>query len=183
MRFPAAFRWGVGGLARPRRVIEPLERCTFPLADGTEPGANMAKIPQGEWSAIAARYAQGESISRIAQSYGCTPPAIHYILKRNKTRTLQKSERPLSGRLEPIPTSTGDKLQTPFVSATPRSAEMRREEYGGFRPAPSEVGSPPAPTNQQQASRDHGLAFPTRPTPTEQRSRPSPLPSLSLIHI
>jgi hypothetical protein len=137
----------------------------------------MAKIPQGEWSAIAARYAQGESISRIAQSYGCTPPAIHYILKRNKTRTLQKSERPLSGRLEPIPTSTGDKLQTPFVSATPRSAEMRREEYGGFRLAPSEVGSPPAPTNQQQASRDHGLAFPTRPTPTEQRSRPSPLPS------
>ena len=46
----------------------------------------MSKIPQGEWNAIAARYAQGESISRIAQSYGCTPPAIHYILKRNKQR-------------------------------------------------------------------------------------------------
>jgi hypothetical protein len=43
----------------------------------------MSKIPQGEWSAIAARYANGESISKIAQTYGCTPPAIHYILKRN----------------------------------------------------------------------------------------------------
>jgi hypothetical protein len=136
----------------------------------------MSKIPQGEWNAIAARYAQGESISRIAQSYGCTPPAIHYILKRNKTRTVQKSERPLNGRPELIPTSTGDKLQTPFASATSRSAELRREEYGGFRPAPSEVGSPPAPTNQQQASRDPGLASPMRPTQAEQRSPPSPQP-------
>lgn len=46
----------------------------------------MSKIPQGEWHAIAARYAQGESISAIARTYGCTPPAIHYILKNNRRR-------------------------------------------------------------------------------------------------
>ena len=46
----------------------------------------MSKIPQGEWTAIAARYQNGESISKIARSYGCTPPAIHYILKRNGQR-------------------------------------------------------------------------------------------------
>jgi hypothetical protein len=62
----------------------------------------MSKIPQGEWNAIAARYAQGESISRIAQTYGCTPPAIHYILKRNRQRTAQKVERPLNGRSESL---------------------------------------------------------------------------------
>jgi hypothetical protein len=45
-------------------------------------GAEMSKIPQGEWSAIAARYENGESISGIARNYDCTPPAIHYILKR-----------------------------------------------------------------------------------------------------
>jgi hypothetical protein len=44
----------------------------------------MSKIPQGEWSAIAARYEKGESISGIARGYGCTPPAIHYILKRHR---------------------------------------------------------------------------------------------------
>jgi transposase-like protein len=44
----------------------------------------MAKIPQGEWHAIAARYTKGESLSSIARDYGCTPPAIHYILKRVK---------------------------------------------------------------------------------------------------
>ena len=46
----------------------------------------MAKIPQGAWNAIAARYQNGESISSIARSFGCTPPAIHYILKRNRQR-------------------------------------------------------------------------------------------------
>ena len=44
----------------------------------------MSKIPQGAWSAIAARYESGESMSAIARSYDCTPPAIHYILKRNR---------------------------------------------------------------------------------------------------
>jgi hypothetical protein len=139
----------------------------------------MSKIPQGEWNAIAARYAQGESISRIAQSYGCTPPAIHYILKRYKDRTFKKSAGLLNGRLESIPTSTADKLQTPFASTTSRSAEIRHQEYGGFRPAPSEVGSPPAPTNQQPASRDPRLATPARPTQGEQRSAPSAQPQPS----
>jgi hypothetical protein len=53
----------------------------------------MSKIPQGEWSAIAARYAQGESLSAIARSYGCTPPAIHYVLKRNERQTAEKADK------------------------------------------------------------------------------------------
>jgi transposase-like protein len=44
----------------------------------------MTKIPQGEWDAIAARYANGETMAQIAQRYGCTPPAIHYVLKRHR---------------------------------------------------------------------------------------------------
>ena len=54
----------------------------------------MSKIPQGEWSAIAARHAQGESLSAIARSYGCTPPAIHYVLKRNGRQVLEKVAQP-----------------------------------------------------------------------------------------
>ena len=46
----------------------------------------MSKIPQGDWNAIAARFQNGKSISNIARSYGCTPPAIHYILKRSGGR-------------------------------------------------------------------------------------------------
>jgi hypothetical protein len=52
----------------------------------------MAKIPQGEWNAIAARYSKGESLSSIARHYGCTPPAIHYILKRVRTLSSDTAE-------------------------------------------------------------------------------------------
>ncbi|MBV8120893.1 MAG: helix-turn-helix domain-containing protein [Alphaproteobacteria bacterium] len=54
----------------------------------------MSKIPQGEWNAIAARYQSGESISQIARSYGCTPPAIHYILKRNRQQGPEIATQP-----------------------------------------------------------------------------------------
>jgi hypothetical protein len=53
----------------------------------------MSKIPPGEWSAIAARHAKGESLSAIARSYGCTPPAIHYVLKRNGRVPIEPAER------------------------------------------------------------------------------------------
>jgi hypothetical protein len=58
----------------------------------------MSKIPQGAWNAIAARYENGESISNIARSYGCTPPAIHYILKRNRQLPAKAVRQPTEGR-------------------------------------------------------------------------------------
>jgi Meckel syndrome type 1 protein len=71
----------------------------------------MSKIPQGAWGAIAARYENGESISAIARSYGCTPPAIHYILKRNRQRPPQAARRwvqpPLIGTTAPDPPAAG----------------------------------------------------------------------------
>lgn len=40
------------------------------------------KIPHQEWPAIRARYAAGESLASIAREYGCTGPAIRYIVNR-----------------------------------------------------------------------------------------------------
>lgn len=58
----------------------------------------MSKIPQGEWSAIAARYQDGELISKIARGYGCTPPAIYYILKRNRQLPAAVGPPPMAER-------------------------------------------------------------------------------------
>lgn len=91
----------------------------------------MSKIPQGEWSAIAARYAKGESISRIAQSYGCTPPAIHYILKRSRKRAAQNPEPRTSG----VEDST-----TLARTAVPQIAEHAIREA-----APSNIGQAAVP--------------------------------------
>jgi transposase-like protein len=88
----------------------------------------MSKIPQGEWSAIAARYQNGESISKIARGYGCTPPAIHYILKRHRG-SAAPAERPpehtqpasvdADGRAEPTPSPAAfERAATPVLVRT-----------------------------------------------------------------
>jgi hypothetical protein len=41
------------------------------------------KIPAADWPSIAARHRRGESLASIARAYGCTPPAIAYIVKRS----------------------------------------------------------------------------------------------------
>ncbi len=86
----------------------------------------MSKIPQGEWNAIAARYQSGESISKIARSYGCTPPAIHYILKRSRIKSEASPAQP---------------------AIAPRSAEPPR--YGLVR---AHAAEPPTSPAQSPAS-------------------------------
>src|SRR5229473_1384716 len=41
------------------------------------------KIPHGEWPQIVAKYAGGETIAQIGRDYGCTAPAIRYIIRRS----------------------------------------------------------------------------------------------------
>jgi hypothetical protein len=125
----------------------------------------MSKIPQGEWNAIAARYARGEPISRIARTYSCTPPAIHYILKRNKRRTAQTSEQPSVSGLGSVPGPADVGLQDLTTGATFRPTETRRE--------PSNGRASPDQTDQPAASPDRRLAIPVRPMVNEQRTAPS----------
>jgi len=101
----------------------------------------MSKIPQGEWSAIAARYAKGESISRIAQSYGCTPPAIHYILKRNKQRAAHNPELRVNGTPDAPMTFPGEP-RTPTIAGISRPAGLRGEEHGIGGLVPGEIRLP-----------------------------------------
>ena len=102
----------------------------------------MSKIPQGEWNAIAARYAQGESITKIAQSYGCTPPAIHYILKRSKQRTAPNIQQPLQVAPQEPPTFTHRPAQISGALGISRSVARPVELPGATRSAPSESRQP-----------------------------------------
>lgn len=106
----------------------------------------MSKIPQGDWSAIAARYAQGESLSAIARSYGCTPPAIHYALKRNKRQAAQRVEQPAGAAIR-------------------RSTELDREGLGPSPPPNGEVKPPPSQANDSAGEPSHGPAHPVRSEP------------------
>jgi hypothetical protein len=110
----------------------------------------MSKIPQGEWSAIAARYAQGESISAIARTYRCTPPAIHYILKRNERLPVRKAEAPA----EPV---------------IARSREPQREVSGPPQSFNGESGVSANQSNGSASGNGREPALPaTGPTRSEQ---------------
>jgi hypothetical protein len=102
----------------------------------------MSKIPHGEWNAIAARYAKGESITRIAQSYGCTPPAIHYILKRTRQRATHNLEQPLDLWSETPRALTPRLAQPPAASDIPPPIDSRHEAPDATRSAANK--SPPS---------------------------------------
>ena len=127
----------------------------------------MSKIPQGEWNAIAARYAKGESIARIAQSYGCTPPAIHYILKRGKQHAALKPEHRVNGRLDSAMTFPGEPRKS-TEPEPPRAVEQRGEENGIARLVPSEVRAAAGPPLEPRPPRE-----PVTPM-LNQRSQPAP---------
>jgi hypothetical protein len=92
----------------------------------------MAKIPQGEWNAIAARYAKGESLSKIAQSYSCTPPAIHYILKRSRQNATPDNPP------DSLWAIARQAAQSPAASDRSRSTEPRRKAPGSMQSTPDE---------------------------------------------
>jgi Lon protease-like protein len=64
------------------------------------------KIPGSEWPQIATRFAAGETLTEIARSYGCTAPAIRYIVNR-QSRADRGSLRRQT--VEYRPSSTGER--------------------------------------------------------------------------
>jgi transposase-like protein len=128
----------------------------------------MSKIPQGEWSAIAARHAQGESLSAIARSYGCTPPAIHYVLKRNGRQPAEKVEQ--------LAEAAASRPNEPDREAPPQtlrsngeltlSLNRANELAGGGSREPATLPIGLTRTEQRPAPIE------PRPAPIEQRSAP-----------
>jgi hypothetical protein len=50
--------------------------------------SKRGKIPQQDWPSIITRYESGETLSSIARTYDCSPPAISYILSRSRERDI-----------------------------------------------------------------------------------------------
>jgi hypothetical protein len=127
----------------------------------------MSKIPPGEWNAIAARHAQGESLSAIARSYGCTPPAIHYVLKRNGQQTVEKVEQPAEA--------------VPLRSSEPDGGTSRLtlRSNGEIKPSPNRVNETADPNRMNETAgsdsapvlETNGLVRSEQQTPTIEPQR------------
>jgi len=105
------------------------------------------KIARTEWKVIAGRYAAGESLARIARDYGCTAPAIRYVVQqasklgfRSESEVAEDLsararggaiERQSAARTDPVADSTE---ASPDLSAS-RTAAMHAESgLSGFDP-------------------------------------------------
>lgn len=120
----------------------------------------MAKIPQGAWAAIAARYQSGESISNIARSYGCTPPAIHYILKRHRQRPAEFAVQSPAPR-PPITTESQLVKLNPPEPQGPATAPAEAADTRPAGPTLVRINPPdpgPNPPNSLGVMRDAGTA-------------------------
>jgi hypothetical protein len=65
------------------------------------------KIPREDWRDIAGRAAQGEALASIARTYGCTAPAIRYVLNRLHATDQQSSSGEASSVEAPGSATTG----------------------------------------------------------------------------
>lgn len=89
------------------------------------------KIPHSEWSKILARYNGGETIASIGRAYGCTAPAIRYIVKRSGTLKSQPGRRRLSDKSE-VSRDPANRLDS---RALPNDGAGRPLAVGRARPA------------------------------------------------
>jgi hypothetical protein len=100
------------------------------------------KIAHAEWPAIVGRHAGGESMASIARSYGCTAPAIRYIVNRGTVRAAE-GEGVSPG---------GGAVTAPAVTAS----------------RPSRAGAPPAERNHARSRADAGSSSPIDQTLRER---------------
>lgn len=89
------------------------------------------KIHRSEWPKILARYNGGETIASIGRAYGCTAPAIRYIVKRSGTLKGEperrgvsegaKASRQPTSRSNLRPVGSGDAAEPVAVRRGPRT--------------------------------------------------------------
>jgi hypothetical protein len=114
-----------------------------------EKSGKRGKIPQTDWPLIMARYEAGETLSSIARTYDCSPPAISYIVSRSKAKpTGEVSEQaapephlikaPADGAMPTVSAGVEPTLPLPAPAAM-----IRREPVNEPRPAvaPNGVGT------------------------------------------
>lgn len=90
------------------------------------------KIKHSEWPRIAEAFAAGETLTQIARRYGCTAPAIRYIVRRQQA----SSERRMvpSDRRERFEHNSWPAEERLFSPDSPRSADAVEEVRSGRAP-------------------------------------------------
>ena len=121
-----------------------------------ERSSKRGKIPQSDWPSIMARYEAGETLSSIARTYDCSPPAISYVVSRSRAR-------------QPAPAQPASEAARPAAVGEPQlikaSAVVSSVNGGGgdhaihrepAMPPAADVPSAHVPPAQKSSPADHG---------------------------
>jgi hypothetical protein len=115
-----------------------------------ERSSKRGKIPQSDWPSIMARYEAGETLSSIARTYDCSPPAISYVVSRSRAR-------------QPAPAQPASEAPRPAAVGEPQlikaSAVASSVNGGGDHAIHREPAMPPpsdVPPAQKSWHADHG---------------------------
>src|SRR5438874_3449497 len=111
-----------------------------------ERSSKRGKIPQSDWPSIMARYEAGETLSSIARTYDCSPPAISYVVSRSRARQHSgETSRPATtGETQLIKAVTGngaDHTDNREMAATPPTQVVPQSQTPMTARAPE---APPA---------------------------------------
>jgi hypothetical protein len=121
-----------------------------------EKSSKRGKIPQTDWPLIMTRYEAGETLSSIARTYNCSPPAISYIVSRNREQ--------LAADVSAPPASERQLVKAPANGAS--AAAATESEPAAAPPPPT-----PAPAAISHLSRDSAGDARTVPAPTGDQRR------------
>jgi hypothetical protein len=105
-----------------------------------EKSGKRGKIPQSDWPLIMVRYEAGETLSSIARTYDCSPPAISYIVSRSKAKPASEVSPPPTPEAQLIKapandaTTNGSAAVEPTAATPAPVAAIRREPIAEPRP-------------------------------------------------
>src|SRR5271168_2439461 len=98
-----------------------------------EKSGKRGKIPQSDWPLIMGRYEAGETLSSIARTYDCSPPAISYIVSRSRGKPASEAATPPAAEPQLLKTNgngaaaNGSAAVEPTVESPAPVAAIRRE--------------------------------------------------------
>jgi transposase-like protein len=160
-----------------------------------EKSSKRGKIPQSDWPSIMARYEAGETLSSIARTYDCSPPAISYVVSRSRARQGQsQTGHPPPPSEAPRPVVSGEPQLIKASAANGADHAAHREPTSNplaaaplphngalsHTPAPGTPGGDPRPGNGHAFERPRWAerdAHPADPRPEELFARPPARPS------
>ena len=120
-----------------------------------EKSSKRGKIPQSDWPSIMARYEAGETLSSIARTYDCSPPAISYVVSRSRQSDNRQSGNRQSGN-QPGHAHAAVEASRPAAVSEPqliKASAASGIDHSGHRELAA--NAPVAPAPAQPAASEH----------------------------